>query len=70
MYTYNIFHLQFHNCYLLFEYKPFTQTVQNIMPFKTVKTIQISHFEFLSNCRFLKEVVCGTYDYIAQTRKC
>ncbi len=36
-----------------------------------MKTIQISYFEFLSNCSFLKKVVglCGTYDYIAQTLK-
>ncbi len=34
-----------------------------------MRTIQISHFEFLSNCRILKKVLCGTYDYIAQTRK-
>ena len=59
--------------------------MQNVKPFKTMKTIQISHFDFSNNCRILKKVVCthdhsinqkilnvatnGTYDYIAQTRR-
>ena len=59
--------------------------MQKIEPFKTMKTILISHFEFLSNCRFLKKVVPhttvlhkqeninvatnGAYDYIALTRR-
>ena len=31
----------------------------NILSFKTLQNIQICYFEFFSNCRFLKKVVCN-----------
>ncbi len=37
--------------------------------FKLCKISASHHFKFLSNCKFLKEVACGTYDFLVLTEK-
>ncbi len=66
--TYNIFHLQFHNCYLLFECKYLLKQCTILCQLRLSKLSKSAIFNFWGNYRFLKKVVCTTYDYIAQTQ--